>query len=72
MKISDLKKALEPKGSKNVVRLALINEWFNYDFVQNAINQVQISTIVGGALNPLEKLGLFLLLDSAGFKQEEK
>ena len=67
----DLKKALRPKGKKDVVRLDLINHYFNYDFVLNAINQIQISSLVDSPLNPLEKLGAILLLDSAGYELEE-
>jgi hypothetical protein len=71
MKIKDLKKALRPKGKKDVVRLDLINHYFNYSFVQEAINQIQISSLVDSPLNPLEKLGAILLLDSAGYEPEE-
>jgi hypothetical protein len=71
MKIRDLKKSLKPKGKKNVVRLDLINHYFNYDFIENAINQIQITGLLEGTFNPLEKLGLMLLMDSAGYSPEE-
>ena len=70
MKVNDLRKALKPRGKKDVVRLDLQNHYFNHDFVLRCINQIQISSIVDSPLNPLERLGVILLMDSAGFSSK--
>jgi hypothetical protein len=70
MNTKNLRRILVPKGKKPLVRLDLNNKFFEHSFVEQCINQIEISSIMGSSLNPLEKLGLIIILDSAGVKEE--
>lgn len=80
MKAEDLRKALQPKGKEQVVRLDLYNNnYFNWEFVERCIKQLEVISqfkffMKDYSLSPLEKLGVILLLDSAGvdFEKEVK
>jgi hypothetical protein len=72
LSLKELREALKPKGSKPIVRLDLINHFFNYNFIKSCIDVMVYTNAVGGSLNPLEKLGVILLFDSAGVDVTEK
>jgi len=72
LSLKELREALKPKGSKPVVRLDLINHYFNYGFIKSCIDVMVYANVVGDSLNPLEKLGAMLLFDSAGVDLTEK
>ena len=70
MNTNDLRKSLSPRGSAPIVRLDLINHFFNHDFIESCIRQIELKCTMQDGLNPLEKLGTIVLFDSAGVETD--
>lgn len=70
MNTNDLRKCLQPRGSKPIVRLDLLNHFFNHDFIESCIKQIELKCMMQDGLNPLEKLGTIILFDSAGVEND--
>jgi len=68
MNTADLRLALQPKGTKPVVRLDLDNHFFKLDFIEKCIRQIEMKCFLEGGLNPLEQLGATVLFDTAGVR----
>ena len=65
-----LRTALRPQGTLQVVKLELGNYgYMNHDFVSKAIDQLEIMMLTRQEATPLEKLGIYLLLDSIGYER---
>lgn len=71
MTLTDVLEALKPKGTLDVVRLDLDNNFFTHDFVKQCIYEINMAYGIKRQLNPLEQLGVFVLFDSAGVKYEK-
>ena len=66
--IEDLRNRLQPGGTLNVVNLQIRERYFDKEFVDACINQIQklnIKLMLGGKINALEQLAIMLLCDSA-------
>jgi len=64
-----LRNTLRPSGNGHMVRLSLHNHGFVHEgTVKQAIKALGSKGAYSGELNGLEKLGLLLLLESAGRK----
>lgn len=66
MKI-DLKKMLTDNKIDST-QLRLAHSWFKNAFLKQAITTADLRSILKEDLNPLEKLGLYLLLDTYNLK----
>jgi len=68
MTFEQLRRALQPQGTKPVVRLGFNNPFFNHDFIEQCIHQLMIKNIMQDVLNPLERIGAMALFDTAGIE----
>lgn len=71
--IDQLRTALRPRGSMDVVHLNLTTNHFSLRFVEDCINEIEKSYVVhalGQPFSNLERLALLVLLDSAGINKE--
>lgn len=71
--IERMRNNLQPRGTAPVVGLQLNNRFFNKDFIDQCIDELEKVTnraMVGELPNPLEKLAYTLLCDSAYIEQK--
>jgi hypothetical protein len=69
--ISRMRSTLVARGTKPVVRLNLQTAYFDEKFVAACISRVELMIAMDEPTDPLQKLGLYLLLDSAGIEKSQ-
>ena len=72
--IQELKDKLKPQGGATFVPLYLNDKWFNERFINLCVGEIErmeIRNVLGQPATNLEKLGLILLLDSAGIDHRD-
>ncbi len=69
--IETMRAALRRRGTSPVVRLQLNHAYFNEDYVQQCVDEVErvIRRTPLEPASPLERLAIHLLLDSAGIER---
>jgi hypothetical protein len=63
-----IKDALNPKGLLPITRLHLNNEYFNSEFVDKCLGELNTNVVADLPLSPLQRLALIVLCDSASLQ----